>query len=929
MTERKGLNVPQLSRETALDKIFKEVSEFIEIDEKDPKDAISQIYQRLDDAPSVDRLEKIQAVMSQAFKFFSQIQDYSLRKEAQNKASGDPEKVNLITISLHDMKYFNELINLVLIQGIYPCLPSGVGIPLEQRRLKSFNKRSKLFKFEKVPNGKKILELIVSEFEIIFNKGGDVKDLMLKGSGLTDILTSLVVLVSVDPSYLKTFQKFESKSETYNLFSIYTILLQTTKIPRYQEFLSERLTRITINRENGVISLIDFVVGIRDDEDVNIDKFNNVNRILLSKPKDVSSVEYFSKLFDQIYDILIFINRPVMLSVVVNFIRVLYTKNKRVIHDFLFKRIWDTLNPDASKFKAGETVVNPKQLNDVVNVLISLTKEATPDFLNELFSKIILNLWAYMFYLKKKKLEYYSIISNILVSFFTVTLNNEFLENIVLNLIKSGGDDWKFETNLENKLSSIVKSSPLDAQLSSDEIFDDLDIGLGIIIEFFKNLSNDIVRTQFLNVLNRWISKQNNENSLDDENPFIMLIDLKFLEKINDEFKDALLDKPEDVLLVIKNLLKVKSTGTNIGKKESDDGDYREVDSDDEDEDEEIEEDITNPGNLNILLELLSAIISETNPIELSKHETTLKEISQILVKFKAEKHCEALHKRIEDFLNSEKSKFDDTDDENAKDKEILEKAITSMNDPLIPIRAHGLYLLRQLIVKKSQVITLDFVIELHIVQLHDSEPFIYMNVIKSLNELIEFDSDATVEFLSDFYTKREEKLDDRLKIGEVILNFISKSGELFTGPLADKLMSRILNVIQNFEEDNRLRMSAMSLLGQSLRTNAIGLNKFIKDSLDCVIGILELEKEVIMKRSAVVLVCDLISFGGLEIVPRGYGEKLKTVLSYVKINADDYLLVEQIDKALEIIDELIKDKFKPAINDQFNSLKIQELSRN
>lgn len=923
MSERKGLNVPQLSRETVLDKIFKQLAEFIQIDEKDPKDSITQYYDKLN-GDSNERVEKIDAVLDKSFEFISQIQDYSLLKEAQNKASGDPEKYNLITISLHDMKYFNELINLIIVQGIYPFLPPGIGIPIEQRRLKSFNQRSKLFKYERVPNGEKVLKKIVKNFEIIFDKGGDVKDLMLKGSGLTDILTALTVLIQgSEPSFIKIFEKFESKSDTYNLFSIYTVLLQTTKIPKYLSFLSERLTSITINRENGVISLIDFIVGIRDDEDVNIDKFNNVNRILIAKPRNISSVEYFTKLFDQIYDILIYINRPVLLSVVVNFIRVLYERNKRVIHDFLFKRIWKSLNPDTSNFKQGETVVEVKELNDAINVLISLTKETTPQFLNELFSKIILNLWAYMFYLKKKQLDYYNILSNIMISFFTVTSNNEYLENIVLNLVKSGDDDWKFETNLENKLSSIVKSSVLDKELTSEEIFDDLDVGLKIIVDLFKNLSNDIVKTQFLNVLNRWISKQQDENILDQENPFLMLIDLKFLEKINDEFKDALLDKPEDVLLVIKNLLQVKPSESKEEKPTN-----TEIDSDDEDEDDDP--DLANPGNITILLELLSAILSETNPIELLKHRETLREISKILVKFSSDKHCEALHKRIEDFLSDDKTNVtDDTNDEKVKDKEMLEKAITSMNDPLIPIRAHGLYLLRQLIIKKSSVITLEFVIELHIVQLQDSEPFIYMNVIKSLNELIDFDENGTVDFLCQFYTKKEEKLDDRLKIGEVILNFISKKGELFTGLLADKVMAQTLSVIQNFEEDNRMRMSAMSLIGQALRTNAIGLDKFIKDAVDCSIGILELEKEVIMKRSAVVLISDLIAFGGLEIVPRGYGEKLKTVLSYVRMNADDYLLVEQIDQVLNIIEDLIKEKFKPTMTSQFDSMKIQELSRN
>lgn len=227
---------------------------------------------------------------------------------------------------------------------------------------------------------------------------------------------------------------------------------------------------------------------------------------------------------------------------------------------------------------------------------------------------------------------------------------------------------------------------------------------------------------------------------------------------------------------------------------------------------------------------------------------------------------------------------------------------------------------------KKSPVLTLDFVLELHIVQLQDNEPFIYLNVIKSLNELIDFDKQGTVEFLLKTYQNTKEKLDDRLKIGEVLVNFIDRQGELLTGDLVFGVMGATLNVIRDFEEDDKMRMSAISLLGESLRTNALGLEKFIKDSLDCAIGVLELEKTDIMKRAAVVLISDLISFGGLDIVPRGYGAKLQRVLRYEKMRASDYLLVEQITKVESIIEDLKRDKLTPSAPSQFDKLKIAEL---
>ncbi|CDR46741.1 CYFA0S25e01574g1_1 [Cyberlindnera fabianii] len=925
-----GLNVPQISRNTALDRIFAELEQFLSIDDTScTPDALSQLYLKTQSPRSdASLITKIDALTSRCFNYVHTIQELSLAQAQQQLREKDQQKANLITISLHDMKFFNELINVIIVQCIYPCLPLGVGIPIDQRRLKTYGKRLKVYRFQRVPKdewsrAQPVLESIVEQFDIVFNQGGDIADLLKKGSGFTDVLTALMTLYleTGEQKYLNKFIHFENKSESYNLFGTYTAMIQGCKVGKYQQFLSKRLNNTMMNRSNGVSSLMDFIVGVREDEEINIEKFANVNRILLSKPQDITSVEYFTKIFDQIYDILVMINRPVLVSVSVNFIRVVYDKNKKIIQDFLFKKIWASLDPNLKgDEQPGDTIVSEKQLNDAINVVISLSKETSAEFLNDLFSRIILNLWCYYFYLKKRKLEYSAILSNIMVTLFTVTSNKIFLENIVLNLINTQGDGWKFQTTLENNLTSIVKTGPLDAEITSSELLNDIDLGLEIFVELLKNLTNDVIREQFIIVLNRWILKQDNhhqnEDTLDETNPFIMLIDLKFLEKMNESFKDALMDKPASVLQVILNLLKVKFEVPTI-----EDEQEREPDSDDEEEDLPA----TPQNNMTILLELLSAILTETPHSELSKHKTTLESIANCLSTFPNNIHCTTLYKRITDFL-SDSPMTSGVEDERTLDKELFEQAITSLNDPLIPIRAHGLYLLRQLIMKKSDVLALDFVLELHIVQLRDQEPFIYLSVIKSLNELIEFDKEGTLKFLLEFYSNKKEKLDERLKIGEVVLQFIDHAGELLTGELVDEVLARTLTIVRDFEEDDRIRMSAMSLIGEALRVNARGVDKFIKDSLDCSIGVLQMEKQDIMKRAAVVLIADLIAFGGLEIVPRGYGSKIKSVLEYTRNSANDYLLVEQIEKVLGVIDELFKEKFNPTeIPSQFGSLKISK----
>ncbi|ONH66834.1 RNA polymerase II assembly factor RTP1 [Cyberlindnera fabianii] len=447
-----GLNVPQISRNTALDRIFAELEQFLSIDDtSSTPDALSQLYLKTQSPRSdASLITKITTLTSRCFNYVHTIQELSLAQAQQQLREKDQQKANLITISLHDMKFFNELINVIIVQCIYPCLPLGVGIPIDQRRLKTYGKRLKVYRFQRVPKdewsrAQPVLESIVEQFDIVFNQGGDIADLLKKGSGFTDVLTALMTLYleTGEQKYLNKFIHFENKSESYNLFGTYTAMIQGCKVGKYQQFLK-----------------------------INIEKFANVNRILLSKPQDITSVEYFTRIFDQIYDILVMINRPVLVSVSVNFIRVVYDKNKKIIQDFLFKKIWASLDPNLKgDEQPGDTIVSEKQLNDAINVVISLSKETSAEFLNDLF----------------------------------ITSNKVFLENIVRNLINTQGDGWKFQTTLENNLTSIVKTGPLDAEITSSELLNDIDLGLEIFVELLKNLTNDVIREQFIIVLNRWI----------------------------------------------------------------------------------------------------------------------------------------------------------------------------------------------------------------------------------------------------------------------------------------------------------------------------------------------------------------------------------------------------------------------------------------
>lgn len=937
----KGLNVPTFNRKTDLDNAFSDLSIFLEINDEIKDDALTQLYNRAQPHTDqiIDETSKIETIMEFCFESLIRIQDLSIAKQLQQRTnSTDPEKSNLVSISLHDMNHLNDLINVIVAQVIYPCLPPGSYIPLDKRRLKSFTVERKIFRYKpekNVSRGVDILKKVIANFKGIFSKDGDLKELLMKGSGLTDIITSLLILNQIhqdSKDYLHDLELFESYSDSYILFGIYITLLEYTSIPPLKLSIIERLNTTMIDRPNGIVSLIDFIMGIREEEDIEIERYNQVNMVLMSKPRNISSVEYYSRIFDQVYQILVFINRPVLVSSITNYLRVLYERNRRIVQDFLFKRITKTLVP--LKNENSSFIVAKKEFNDVINVLISLNKECSAEFLLDLFQNdIILNLWTYYLYLSKKNMDYKKIIQNVLVSYFTTTMDNARLEIVMMNLARTKLEVGEFRTDLETGLTAIIKSCPTDLQgLTYDEIFDDIDSGLKVMIELLKELPEEMVKAQFINVLNRWIlSTQKSENKLGDEEPnaFLMLIDLKLIDLMNTEFKDLLMEKPHDLLVVVKNLLSTRMLENESSMEKNEEEEQKvDSDSDDEDDDDRINqiEDGSDAG-LGILLELLSAILSETETNELLRQSNILKEISTNLLSFESNLQCQSLSVRIIELLNENNDTNITQVTQYEEDKALMRSAINNLNDPLVPIRAHGLYQLRILIQRKSEFITLDFVINLHLVQLKDQDPFIYLNVIKSLIEMINFDEKETLSVLIDLYSNEAEDLDERLKIGEVLLNFISNTNELLNGEIVDKMITTFLKIIRSVaKEDNRIRMSAMSLLGHSMRVNALSLQSFIGDSLDMSIGILEFEKDLTMLRSAIVLVSDLISFGGLEIIPKSYVKKLQTIMEFVKVNNyKDLLLVEMISKVIDTVEELIKDKFKleDSTGSSFNTLKI------
>lgn len=868
----RGLNKPQFHGNSPLDFLFQRIEPLLQGDVQTLN--VPTLYKRL--FGSKETLNAQYLVVSQLLDLLIDIQKHSVaaKENAQDK--------NMVTISLHDMRTFGKLVSIIVVLGVYPCtLVFGIGVPLERRRLRDFglqNYKKVLVSPMSPEQAQSLLLLLYSKFGIVFSTELDVRDLLLKGTGYADYLTVAMTLCtvphfddSVRKKALAEFANVTAIPSTYELYQTYTLLLPN--LPQYfKSFVRKQLQSLPHDapKGDGLLTLCEFVLGLRDSEDVNVEKMSHVASVVLLKPADVSSVDYFTSIGGQCFDLLVNINRPVIANCVAHVLELLWLKNERIVTDFFLKRLFGVFSP---KITNQLVLALEKQVNDAFNVLLSLSRCGLSPTLLEALTPVIVPLWSYYTFLATHK-KPSQVAQDVLVGLVTSLNDVEWLDMIAKNLVYEGDAVYRVGPNgLVELVAREKKQQLLEEQVRG--FIQLLDGNCTLFVQLLEQLDEDLVEALFVAVFRRWLKKS--------DSPFAVLLDVRLLEAVAQRFKDKLAQTPFRVLELVLEYLE--------NPEDEDDGE----DSDDEDE-----------SLSDTVLELLSAIISETNPAELDSRCMAKLTLIRALLKKNTNKAAQALGTRIGVLLDGETAPRD----ENENERRQLARAITNLNDPLVPIRAHGLYILRQLVESHSTVVDLDFAVKLHLVQLKDPDAFIYLNVIKGFESLLEWDANAVLPLLALIY-KEDGDLDERLRIGEVLLRFVQRKQEAFSGALASLLFdSGVLVVRPDAKQDDRIRMSAMSILGTCCQVNPLGVLKGVRDALDCAVGILQLEpgaEKAIVRRSAIVLIHDLITGTAEHNVafPEEYKQKIVTLLRYVYENDSDLMVREHARSVLESVHQI------------------------
>ena len=152
-------------------------------------------------------------------------------------------------------------------------------------------------------------------------------------------------------------------------------------------------------------------------------------------------------------------------------------------------------------------------------------------------------------------------------------------------------------------------------------------------------------------------------------------------------------------------------------------------------------------------------------------------------------------------------------DDENPK--AIYQKALTLLQDPLLPVRAHGLLLLRQLVSSKSpspkdptrltpalDLALVPGVLSIFLQSIQDEDSYVFLNAVQGLAAMVEGFGKEVLRGLIADYVKGldgvgvgaldQGEVDVRIRIGEALGQVVRRCGE--TLPLYGTLLVHLFD---------------------------------------------------------------------------------------------------------------------------------------
>lgn len=393
------------------------------------------------------------------------------------KRNQEHDPKDMIDISLNDMKIFNTILNIIIIDGIYPCLTPGVGVPLSLRIKNRQNLQSTSNLVGGAHSGNvsapstpvlryaQLFHILNDMLVPCLVIKDDVRNLILIGSYFPDLLTIACELAyntanttlnlpqDVRNLSLRNFKIVMDQMDTYSLYLNFTSLIRP-KAPAWIVMLaSKMLAMLPITRpSNGVLCLIEFISGVRDKPDINVEDLDKATRVLKSIPKNIKPEVYYQKIGAQLIGILALKERENTVAATVHILSQLMQQKKEMVQVGVQDKIIETISPyslpaldQKVQSPTNQVLVSSPELQTSLSAFISLLRSSQPlELIHEIGKFSLISLWTLLCYAVSTKRPFEEV-KSIIVAFIALQPDDytQIQKLIFRNFVQtSGSNKW-------------------------------------------------------------------------------------------------------------------------------------------------------------------------------------------------------------------------------------------------------------------------------------------------------------------------------------------------------------------------------------------------------------------------------------------------------------------------------------------------------
>ncbi|KAI8973433.1 hypothetical protein BDF20DRAFT_651428 [Mycotypha africana] len=756
---------------------------------------------------------------------------------------------------------------------------------------------------------------------------------LFEKSDLVRSMESLMGLLRSDSS--------SSNSESQRASSV------TEPVPNWLRTISGRFLSRILLKPNGVSVILNFIIG--DVEQLQLSQLESISKLILSVPQQMPSIEsYYAVITPQLLHILQ--NEPIaspMCQAVIFIVGRMVAKYPELAKKYIIDKIvgpllsiWEQQplpsEPTDDNDGDDEIKITEAELVNMLHILHRILMGGEPGVITQtLLSSSIHVLYHLYQFTCQSKSSLKEVVLDLLSTYFRITTTSDAIHELKRILLDSADVSGTrlayFAPGPTIGGGVVVRVRRKPKLLAGNE----LPIDASILVEFLQKSENeDLCGDFFVFLLNEYSSLKTRQSS----DPRIILMILHLIMGMLDTLGPAILNKPTQIISFANNVIQDHAdkldihhkTATEEQKKQKKVSGFpdmlsnivsqEEFEAMNEDHDEQLSTE-DDEESLILAINLLRAVMhgnDNLNEKAVQLLKSSMEPLKVIEKQHPFELVSEAVNElllALTSFLSSESISKATTSNSSSLEasKEKYKLAMKSLQDELLPIRAHGMGLLKEMALAKDPLVSsgegLDHLLDIFTRLVQDEDSYIYLNAVKGLSAMTDAYGNEIIKKLGEVYTNKQQKLDNRLRIGEALLQTIQRCGDAL-GKYAHTLLEPLETVLGRRDEDSHLRVSALSILGMACQTCPVALSAHMNGLIDWVLNILEIEKVPEVRRAATVLILSLFRGLAAQTLYEYPTESLRRTyrtLRYIEETDADELCRYQARVALSDLDDIMR----------------------